>query len=190
MAIPTFDEDVKVISKLGDTPGSDDGLSAEELKAKFDQASLLIKEFLNGVLIPHLNNIVDVEALLNSILDTTLTKPDKAANAKAVGDALREPVATDKIADGAVTQKKLASGATYNSVAVSLTVDGWSSNQQSVSVAGVTASNVVIISPAPGSYESYFEANVRCSAQGDSMLTFTCETVPTVELSVNVFIPV
>lgn len=43
---PKFEEDVEVISKLGDTPGTDDGLSSDQLKAKFDQAPKAIKEYL------------------------------------------------------------------------------------------------------------------------------------------------
>lgn len=43
---PKFKEDVEVISKLGDTPGTDDGLSSNQLKAKFDQAPKAIKDYL------------------------------------------------------------------------------------------------------------------------------------------------
>lgn len=43
---PKFEEDVEVISKLGDTPGTDNGLSSNQLKAKFDQAPKAIKEYL------------------------------------------------------------------------------------------------------------------------------------------------
>ena len=48
MAIPLLEEDVEVISKLGDTPGSDDGLTAQQLKARFDLAGVRIKNFLNN----------------------------------------------------------------------------------------------------------------------------------------------
>ena len=43
---PKFTEDVEVISKLGDSPGADDNLTTEQLKAKFDQAPKAIKEYL------------------------------------------------------------------------------------------------------------------------------------------------
>lgn len=90
MAIPMMEEDVEVISKLGDTPGNDDGLTAQQLKGRFDLAGVRIKNFLNTVLIPQLNQLVDVQALLNGILDSTLSKPDKAANAKATGDKISQ----------------------------------------------------------------------------------------------------
>ena len=43
---PKFTEDVEVISKLGDTPGTDDNLTADQLKARFDQAPKAIKKYL------------------------------------------------------------------------------------------------------------------------------------------------
>lgn len=95
MAIPQMEDDVEVISKLGDTPGSDDGLTAQQLKGRFDLAGVRIKNFINNTLIPHLNQLVDVQALLDGILDTSLTKEDKAAPAKTVGDALSKKLNVD-----------------------------------------------------------------------------------------------
>lgn len=43
---PEFLDDVEVISKLGDNPGSDDDLTADQLKAKFDEAPVAIKAYL------------------------------------------------------------------------------------------------------------------------------------------------
>ena len=88
MAIPLMEEDVEIVSKLGDTPGSDDGLTAQQLKGRFDLAGVRIKNFINNTLIPHLNQLVDVQALLNGILDSTLSLEDKAANAKATGEKI------------------------------------------------------------------------------------------------------
>lgn len=88
MAIEKLSADLNIISKLGDYPLADDGLEPEQFKAKFDLSGNLIKQYINGVLIPSLNELVDVDALLRGILDTTLTKADKAANAKATGTAL------------------------------------------------------------------------------------------------------
>ena len=44
--------DLSIIAKLSDYPGSQDGLSTDEFKAKFDEAGLAIQEYLNTVLIP------------------------------------------------------------------------------------------------------------------------------------------
>ena len=70
----------------------------------------------------------------------------------------------------------------------SLTVAGWSSKTQTISVTGVTASNCVIVSPAPAQLEAYAAAGVKCTAQASGKLTFTCQSVPTVALTVNVVI--
>ena len=64
----------------------------------------------------------------------------------------------------------------------------WTSNQQTVNVTGVTASNYVIVSPAPASYEAYCEAGIYCSAQASGTLTFKCDTAPTSSLTVNIMI--
>lgn len=87
MAIQKFDTDLNIISKLSDYP-SEDGLETDAFKAKFDLGPNLLKEYINDILIPALDQIVDVEALLNGILDPTLTKEDKAARAREVGLAL------------------------------------------------------------------------------------------------------
>ena len=64
----------------------------------------------------------------------------------------------------------------------------WTSNQQTVTVSGVTSSNYVVVSPAPASYDDYCEAGIYCSAQGTNSLTFKCDTAPSSSLTVNVMI--
>lgn len=76
----------------------------------------------------------------------------------------------------------------HNSISVSLTAANWSSNQQTVTVTGVTASNTVVVTPAPASHAIYCESGVYCSAQANGKLTFTCTETPTVNLTVNVLI--
>lgn len=85
MAIPKFDADLNIISSLGDYPREDDGLEPEDFKKRFDIAGNLLKQYINEVLVPNLDAIVDVDALLKSILDPTMTGADMAAQAKAVG---------------------------------------------------------------------------------------------------------
>lgn len=74
------------------------------------------------------------------------------------------------------------------STTASLTTAGWSSNAQTVSVSGVTASNTVIVAPAPSSLEDYTAAGIYCSAQASGTLTFTCKSVPSSALTVNILI--
>ena len=58
--LPSFDEDMDIIQKLGDTPGTDNNLSAGELKARFDKAGNLLKTYLNKI-VPMINNVFSGE---------------------------------------------------------------------------------------------------------------------------------
>ena len=73
-------------------------------------------------------------------------------------------------------------------VTVQLTPDGWTDNRQIVSVNGVTANNMVIVSPdsATDNYSAYTECNVRCVTQAEGILTFLCGEVPSITLYINV----
>lgn len=61
---------------------------------------------------------------------------------------------------------------------VSLPASGWSGKTQTVSVSGVTAGNIVVVTAAPASYTTYRDCGVYCSAQASGSLTFKCSTVP------------
>lgn len=52
--LPQFSEDMDIIQKLGDTPGTDNNLDWKQLQAKFDEAGNLIKIYLNSI-VPLLN---------------------------------------------------------------------------------------------------------------------------------------
>lgn len=84
----------------------------------------------------------------------------------------------------------LGAQAKVKTLTLSLTTAGWSATNktQSHTASGVTASNVVIISPTATSQDAYSAAGVKCTAQAANRLTFTCDTVPTEALSVNVVI--
>lgn len=77
------------------------------------------------------------------------------------------------------------------SVAITLTTSGWSSNTQTVTVPGVVASEIAqLITPTPAiaSQSAYYEAGIMCTGQAANSLTFTCQTVPTSNLTVYVVI--
>lgn len=133
---------------------------------------------------------IDINRYNGADYDTLLPTPaTHAATHKADGT---DPITlqTGNYGDGTITKVKLASGATYTQLTVTLTVAGWSDNSQTVTASGVTANNAVGISPTPGSYRSYGEFGVYCSAQAANSLTFVCDSVPDVALAVNIFIPV
>lgn len=89
MAIQPMNDDVQIIQHLSDNPNQDDGLSAAQMKEKFDAASVLIKAYLNGTLVPAVQQLQ--KALNNGEIigvDDTLSIAGQAADAKATGDAL------------------------------------------------------------------------------------------------------
>lgn len=69
---------------------------------------------------------------------------------------------------------------------ITIATSAWSNNTATVSVSGVTANNAVDVSPAESTYDAYTSAGIRATEQGSGTLTFTCKTVPTVAISVNV----
>lgn len=75
-----------------------------------------------------------------------------------------------------------------STITVTLASASWSSKSITVSATGVTASNTVIVSPAPSNINDYALNSVYCSAQGSGTLTFSCNTEPTVDIDVNVLI--
>lgn len=102
MNIPTFDKDLSIIQKLSDLPNDMDGLSADELKGKFDEAGLEIQKWLNNIFIP---------ALKAENIPFTASEQLNADN---VQDAIRfvfgqiSDASSGTIANGSVTKEKLA----------------------------------------------------------------------------------
>lgn len=85
---------------------------------------------------------------------------------------------------------EVQAGGGGGSTALSLTLAAanWSNNTITVTATGVTASNNVIVSPAPASQSAYTTAGVMCTAQASDSLTFTCTTTPSSDLTVTVLI--
>lgn len=64
---------------------------------------------------------------------------------------------------------------------------GWSSKAQTVSVSDVTASTtVVFIASALSSESQYQSCGVRCVSQGAGVLGFSCDTVPSSDLTIRI----
>lgn len=64
MTLPKFNANVSNIQGLSDRPNTADGLTAAQLKAKFDKAGQDIKDYLNNELLPTLDK--DLEKLNGS----------------------------------------------------------------------------------------------------------------------------
>lgn len=69
-----------------------------------------------------------------------------------------------------------------------LSTSGWNNKTQTISVAGVTTTNTVLVTYSPTSKSEYINAGVYCTAQGDGTLTFTCINTPTLNIYVNIII--
>lgn len=123
--------------------------------------------------------------LADGAVDAGKLAGNAVTNAKIANGA----ISTGKIASQAVTMTKIAEGATRTTATITLTVAGWSSNAQTVDVSSVKADSTVIVAPAPESFKVYGEAGIYCSAQAEGKLTFTCDSVPTAAITVNVVIP-
>lgn len=75
------------------------------------------------------------------------------------------------------------------STSTTIAVADWNSGTTCTkTVVGVTASNGVIIGPAPTSINAYSEAGVKCTAQATDSLTFTCDSAPSEAITVNILI--
>ena len=106
-------------------------------------------------------------------------------------DATNITVSNVGSGDTAVPNKAYVDSKAPTSVTVTLTTSGWSSNTQTVTVSGVVASETAqLITPTPAiaSQSAYYEAGIMCTNQGTNSLTFTCQTVPTSNLTVYVVI--
>lgn len=58
MPLSSLSTDLDIIQALSDTPNATDGLTASQLKAKFDQGPNSIKSYINGTLVPYINDNV------------------------------------------------------------------------------------------------------------------------------------
>ena len=76
----------------------------------------------------------------------------------------------------------------HRTAAVTLTAAGWASSSQSVSCAGITAGNALIVASAPENYDAYSKAGVYCAAQTEGALTFRCKSTPSASLTANIII--
>lgn len=84
--------------------------------------------------------------------------------------------------------KAYVDGWAPRSVTTTLTSSGWSDNKQTVNISGVTSDTIVFISPDPdeSNYATYNDNAIRCISKGEGTLTFSCESVPSTDLLVEI----
>ena len=140
MAFTELTTDLNIIQALDDEPNDVGGLSAAELKAKFDEAANIIKTYLNETLIAEMEyagaeslgitpiselpGVTDVENALKGII---VMLQDVTQGAVADGSITTAKLAdlavgTAKIADLAVTSDKLNAGAVITAKILDLAV--------------------------------------------------------------------
>ena len=179
--IPLMEDDVEIIKKLGNKPGSENKLQTPELKSKFDEGSVLLKAHLNKVI-----------GILNTLLGSTGGLLDGGNMMGALnmnGYALygiADPLKDSSAVSKGYMEKYVSSR--RSEITVMLPADGWADKVQTVNADGVTADNTVLATPSPGSYEACLNAGVYCSGQGSGTLAFACVKTPSSDVSFNVLI--
>lgn len=197
--IPLMEDDVEIIKKLGNKPGSENKLQTSELKSKFDEGSVLLKTHLNKV-IGILNTMLGSSGSLlsggnmmgalnmNGYRLFGISNPtdwNHAANKKYVDDAVET---VEEYVDGK-----------HLEASVSLPASGWSDAApytQAVNVDGITANDKphygVVYSGDTAAQLAQKEAFAAVDdlETGEGAVTFTCfedkpETDLTVQLEVN-----
>ena len=179
-----------IVTITGDTSsGFTADKTYDEIKAAYSAGRWIYASFLNGgsgSLIPLTLFIDNMGAIfqcaadfMSAFIQTYTITPDTTVSGTN---------ATIYPENHLPTPKDLGAQAQHAAKTATLAVASWSNNAQTVSVSGVTASNTVIVSPAPASHEAYAKAGVYCSAQASGKLTFTCKNVPSAALTVNVIV--
>ena len=202
MALTTYTGDTDIISQLDNQPNDNDGLSASELKAKFDQFGAEFTTFFNETHIPEAEAAINAAAqgISSDGVDGSLIIDGSIPSGKLSSTSGSEAVVTAVIKDKNVTKAKLeqsvqdavdaVSGkASFTTTSVELASDGWSNNSQTIAnITGVTASNTIVASPATDdtSYNAWNNNGIRVVLQGYQSLTFKCRTVPSSAVTVNI----
>jgi hypothetical protein len=192
MAIPLFTEDMDIVSKLGDYPGSENGMSPQEFKQRFDIAGKLIKDFLNNTLIPMANLTVDPDAIVAMVLAKALDTGGGTLTGTLYMSGERIADVGDPVLDGDAVpngyfQRKVEK-LEYHYQTVTLKNSEWVNHQQTVSVPGISTGADVTVSPAPAkeNFEEYSSCVVLCVAINDDAVVFECDYVPGTDLAVNI----
>lgn len=200
MALTRFSGDAEVISQLDNQPNDNDGLSAAQLKAKFDQFGTTYKEFLNNTLIPELESAINAAATgvgTSGFSGAILTDNTVTAEKLSSTDGI-QAVSTAVIRDGAVTEQKLSSalqtllasiaGKTTHSTASVTLEAGQTSWTKTVS--GVTASNEIIATAGVDStsHTLWSNCDIYCTGQSANTLTFAARSAPSSAVTVNILI--
>lgn len=236
MSIPTLDTDLNIIQMLDDYPNDIGGLSAAQLKAKFDEGVLALQTYINTVLIPALiasnlpftpsaavnastvqaaienvqaqlagisagtipNNTVGMEKLTKTVQNAIASGGSASASVAALSETVSQNVAATNENTAAIAAINAANvnrdaeiakiagkaeksqGATFV-----LTAAGWTEKKQTVSIAIGAGRNDAVgldTSATLAQWQEAAKCGVKVYSANEEGITFSCETVPTLDL--------
>lgn len=190
MAFTQFTNDMDIIVKLSDSPNVDDGLTAYQLKAKFDEGGKALKDYIN-----------------NTLLTEAQERPTFTGMAKSNGSGIVQAEAgTDyqaPLGEGSVTKTMLASDVTASALGgavvktfTATVATGWSGSAapytKAVTISGLLASDNPIVDLVTSSTYSTAEAQIEAwgyvygAVTSADTLTFYATDKPTVALPIQV----
>ena len=110
MALSLLTAEVDNVSRLSDQPNDIDGMSADDLKAVFDEGVVAVKTFLNEVHIPEVEDAIGAAARGITLdgLSGNVLADNTVGSSKLKSDEGFEAVTTDNIRAYAVTLGKLS----------------------------------------------------------------------------------
>lgn len=120
MAFTKNTDDMNIIQKLDDEPNDVGGLTATQLKAKFDEGGINLQDFIND----HIDELTATTAAANIGFATSAAVP--ATNVQAAIENVQTQVAsatTGEIANAGIVNAKLADGAAAGWVDITNSVD-------------------------------------------------------------------
>ena len=217
MAISKFNEDLDIIQKLDTYPNDTDGLSADELKERFDRAGNLLKTFLNEVLIPELaaenipftastavdaaniqKAIENVQAqisgvTLNMIPDRTVTR---AKLAKSLDDLLSSLLSDSTSHGSSIAELGESKAVKSISCAKTLLASAWAGTskpyQYDLEVDGITTDNNIAVcfgeSISDNAMNQSIQNNVRVSTVETGKIVFKSDSVPRLDIPVSILV--
>ena len=108
--IPRVTDELGTVSTLDDRPNDTGGLTAAELKAKFDADSGTLKTYLNDVLIPFLEGTSAAESIGIATISGFSADNIQTALEQIIG--AMQDITQGSVADGSITLAKLAAEVT------------------------------------------------------------------------------
>lgn len=236
MSIPTLDTDLSIIQKLDDYPNDIGGLSAAQLKAKFDEGVLVLQTYINTVLIPALiasnisftptaavkaktvqaaienvqaqlagisagtipNNTVGMEKLTKTVQQAIASGGGAAEAVTALSKTVAQNVAATDENTTAIAAINTANTARDAEIAkignkaekskgatFVLTAAGWTENKQTVAINIGSGRNDAVgldTSATLAQWQEAAKCGVKVYSANEEGITFSCETVPTLDL--------